>query len=490
MEPDMIVPNVGVGAEASSAVRSGQVNSQNLLDRFAIHSFSTAIAALRQHTFKGVTDFRSAKRAAVDLHARTHEIVNTADISNLQAARDSLHPIDHYLAYISTLHATFAVVERDSPILSTLLADFRTLVRQTDARWARALPERWIGTARHVVRLAVDTPNPSRALSLVTTIREAADKLCTQEDELVSLHTDFLALCLHAKCFRVASKWIAQKPRLHVDASSGLQATDVHLMYYYSALVLIGRKDFRNALQKCRLALAVPAPSPGPFFAAAVKTYKLYILLHLFVVGTMAPALKIMSYQPGSMRKAVSEYDELAVAYESLDMGQMQQVIESNRGVFEKQGNLGIVKQLAESLFQKQICRLSNSYVTMTLRDIAGRVGLNDEDSTHQLLLEMVYAKRVNVHIDAREKVVRLVDTDLFDEDQLCNQVSSLGMSHCLDIMTRIQRFREVMDCDPDYVKRDMTEQHGRKTTTATPFAAAASAIPRGVTELEAEYMR
>lgn len=497
MEPDTIdaSQNAVVNAASNSATNSAstpqsQPNAQGTVDRHSIRSFSSAVTALKRHSLENVTDFPAAVLTAVELHAHTHEIINTADISNLQAARDPLHPVEHYLAYVATLHATFAVVEPDSPVLSSLFADFRNLVQSTDPKWARAVPERWIGTARHVVRLALDVADTARALSLIQAVRAASDKLCAQPDELVALHADFLALCLHAKCYRVASQWISEHRRFHVDVASGLHATDVHLVYYYSALVLVGRKEFRAALQKCRLALTVPAPSPGPFFAAAINTYKMYILLHLLVAGTSPPPPKFTSYQSGSLRKAVSLYEELAVAYEVMDMAQLQQIIESNRCVFEKQGNLGIVKQLVESLFQKLISRLSNSYVTMTLKDVASKVGLSSEDNVHDVMVQMVDAKRLNASIDERENIVQLMDNDVLDEEQLSEEVSAIGMTQCLDIMTRIQRFREIMNADPEYIKRDMRDQGSRKGVGASSFAAGASALSMGVTELEAEFMR
>lgn len=491
MEPDTTTPNMNRRtAHAGPAGPSVEYHAQSPTDRSIIRPFPAAISALKQHTFTNVADFPSAARVAAELHIRTRQIVDAADISNLQAARDSLHPVDHYLAYISTLHATLAAVERDSPLLASLLADFRKLVRQTDAHCARAVPERWIGTARHAVRLALNDPATTRALSLVNVLREASDKLCTQADEIVPLHADYLAVCLHAKCYRVAAQWIHQQRRLHVDVTSGLEGTDVHLVYYYSALVLIGRKEFRAALQKCRLALAVPAPSPGLFINAAVQTYKTYILLHLLVVGTPPQTLKLTSYQSGAFRKTLSEYEELAHSYGMRDMAQVQQLIESNRGLFQAQGNLGIVKQLVESLFQKLVCRLSNSYVTITLQDMANKVGVASGENAHNMLVQMVDAKRVNARIDERTNVVRLMDDEVLDEEELARKISSSSMTQCLDIMTRIQRFREVMDSDPEYIRRDMSHQQSRKSATSAPFSGGATAMPMGGTEIEAEFMR
>lgn len=491
MEPDTINPNeVTLPYEARSNRHS---TAQNIPPSMIINSFSAAMNVLKQHTFRNVVDFESAANMAAELYARTYEVVTKADISNLQAAHSTLSPSDDFLAYMSTLHASLASIEHDSPHVPILLTAFRNVVHQSDASWAIAVAERWVGTARHAVRLAIETPGSLCALSLGQTLRVASDKLCSETDELVPIHADFLALCLHAKYYRVAANWIRRQRRFYVDPfRSKLQATDVHLIYHYSTLVLIGIKDYRGALQTCRLAFAVSAPSPGIFFTVATQTYRLYILLHAFVTGKAPTTLKFMSYQGGSMRKVASEYIELACAYEKHDMEKMRQLIESNRESFAKHGHLGIVKQLLDSFLKRLVSRLSDCYVTMTLGEIAEKVGLNSEEDAHRLLLEMIESNQLSALIDERSKVVQLIDRDARDEEHLTTQMSSSSMTHCLEIISRLQRFREDVECDPEYVKKGLAGHNQRKQNPSNPglFATASTGVSLGVTEIEAESLR
>lgn len=491
-------------------VTAADMQQQSIPQSFTIRSFSAAISALKQHTFVDVPQFEVAANMASELYQRTYEVINTADISNLQAAHSTLDPHADFLAFISTLHASLAVLERDSPILPALLASFTQLVQRTDSRWARAAAPRWIGASRHVTRLAIDTPDVLRAISLISTIQLAADKLISpnsstncntnisptisQPDELVPLHADFLALCIHAKYYRHASRWIRAKRRLHVNPSvSRLSATDVHLIYHYATWILTGIKDFTSALQTCRLALVIPAPSPGTFFPIVITTYRMYVLLHLLVHGKCPDPLKFSSYQTGPLRKVCAEYIELGHAFESNDLKHILQIVENKGDTFTKHETLGLVKQVVNALYNQMAIRLSSCYVNMTLKQVAEKMSLKDAQEAQQLLTRMIQDNGLNATINLQSKVVKFFNHDSLDEDEISQTLSKEYMKQCLDIMNRLQLFIEDVECDPEYIKRELAGQSSRKQSTAGARAFAgggAAGLSLGVADIEAEFMR
>lgn len=455
-----------------------------------IVNFNDAMAALRRHSFKNVPDFKSACQAARILHRNTAATINTADISNLQAARNHLHPVDDYLAYISTIHASLAAAELDSPIVPHLLTEVRALISAAEPRLVQAVPIRWVGMCRHAARLVIETRNTLLALSLVQPLREAAAKLSTAPDVLNPVQTDFLAVCLEAKCYRHAASWIRAHRRLQVDVeSTAIVGTDVHLFYYYAALIFTGTKDFRTAHQCCRLALSVPVFNSSPFFEVAVMTFKLYILLSLLVFGKAPQPLKYSSYPSARMRKSASEYVELAYAFENRDIKELKQVFESNRALFEHHGYLGLVKQVVISLSKELILRLTNSFVTMRVVDVGRRAGLRDEAAAHAMLVDMIRSKKINASIDDRKGVVRFMDNDVADEDAISRNLSSGYMNDCVNIVQRVEAFRESMENDPAYLAKELTQQstQGRRGTSRPISISQGQARP---TSMDAEFSR
>lgn len=321
-------------------------------------------------------------------------------------------------------------------------------------------------------------------MSLINPLETACNKLAPTSDALVPIHADYLALCLEAKLYKLASRWLAQKRRaIHTETT--ITATDVHLIHHYSAMVLIGTKNFRLALQSCRLALAVPAPSPGPFFQAALSTYKLYILLHLLVLGAPPPPLKFSSYQPARMRKDASEYLELAYAFERMHVEKIHQLFESNKQLYLKHNNLGLVKQVIVELSKRLIIRLSKSFVTISLSDLARRASLQDEEAT-RIILELIHQNRLAATIDDQTGIIKLLDDDAIEEARIVKHLSPHHINHCLDIVKRIDQFREKLQFDPAYIKRELAA-HQKKRPGPSFGGAGGTRLPP---DLDSEFMK
>lgn len=469
MEPDDSIPNTSLLPDEENPA-SHSLNSL-LGNPSAIAQFSEALNALRQHSFN-LPVFDLAADTARILFRRTYAIINSADISTLHAARGSLHISDNYLAYISILHASLSVIDNHSPLVPHLIADYRSIVSKTSSQWAKVIPARWVGISRHVARIAIENHDQTLAISLIRPLREAVDKSAPAPDYLVPLQADFLAVCLEAKCYSQAAAWIREHRRLRVDVeTTGIQGTDVHLFHHYSALIFTGLKDFHAGLQSSRLALSVPATSPGTFQDVVIATFRLHVLLHVLTLGTAPPPLKFSSHQTSRLRKAASEYMELAYAFDKRDRKEMKQILESNRASFEKHGNLGLVKQVMVALSHHLIIRLTKSFVTMKLEDVAVRAGLQNAEEARFIILEMIRQKKVNAKIDDRKRVVRLMDNDLANEEMIARNVSSGYMNDYVNIVQRVEAFREHMESDPVYLAKEQranqsSSRRGNRSTT------------------------
>lgn len=435
--------------------------------------FSEAVSVLRQHSFKNMspTEFEAACLAARTMHFTTFTTINNADINVLEAARNQLHHSDDFLAYISTLHASLTVVDKVSPLVPQLLSEYRRLVMETPTEWAKAVPVRWVGVSRHATRLAIDSHDVPLALSLIPPLREAVAKSAPAADFLVPLQADFLAVCLEGRCYSLAASWIRQHRRLRVDVNAtALTGTDVHLIHHYSAMIFIGVKDFKAALQCCRLALSVPSPSAGSFQEAVVSTFKLFVLLSLLVAGRAPSSLKFSSHPFPRLRKSASEYMELAYAFEKRDARQMQQILESNRELFDVQGTLGLAKQVVAALSRQLIIRLTKLFVTMKIEDVAIRAGLRNTEEAHAIILDMIKSNKISASIDDRKGVVRLMDNDISDEESIARDLSTEYMNDCVNIVQRIDSFRESLESDPNYLLKEFSAPQSKRTPSSGSF--------------------
>jgi COP9 signalosome complex subunit 3 len=86
-------------------------------------------------------------------------------------------------------------------------------------------------------------------------------------------------------------------------------------------------------------------------------------------------------------------YQELATAYSTNSCEDVQEVIEKCQEVFVRDNNIGLVKQVLSFLYKKNIQRLTNTFLTLSLSDVAARVKLPGPADAEQYILNMVYIK-------------------------------------------------------------------------------------------------
>lgn len=434
---------------------------------------------------RGVTSLQALNlnevsvEAVQNVDARFGDFINKASLHALEALRPTLNPRQHYPAFVAVLHASLANAKPTDVQTPYLLSAYRNLVQETSGDIAKILPHRWAGAGRHAGRLAIEGRSMQQCLSLVQPLREAAEKLAPSTDHLVPLHADFLAVCLEAKCYEIATRWASRKKlQLDVEATS-VDATDVLLTYYYSGCAFTGMKQFRAALNSFRIALAVPASNMTRLNECVVAVYKKYILLNVLVNGCPPAPLRFCSYNTNRLRNAATEYVEFAIAYKKRKPADLQDVSVLHKLTFEKDANLALVQQVINSLPRREITRLTASFVSMRIEDVAVRAGLKCKEDAEKLLLEMIADGSIQASLDGKDSVVRFV---VNDGDELADEYAGSSetlkcmddnMQRCLDGLKRIQMFRDSLLVDPQYVKKEASHrrQKGGSSRSGPSYA-------------------
>lgn len=79
--------------------------------------------------------------------------------------------------------------------------------------------------------------------------------------------------------------------------------------------------------------------------------------------------------------------------YDSLFHGIFNLLNKAFDCVFPQDNNLGLVKQVISSMYKRNIQRLTQTYLTLSLQDIANSVQLNSAKEAEMHVLQMVNAK-------------------------------------------------------------------------------------------------
>lgn len=301
-----------------------------------------------------------------------------------------------------------------------LLGEWVELVAGAPDGAARAVPLRWVSAARHAVRLAVRTPVSSGlSKGLVDPMRAAVLALVAgDENATVPLHADYLALCVHAKCYDEAMLFSRGGLRIeHHPATTCVSAADVLCEQYYLAVVHAVCRRYPEALQSCRLALAVPSSSLSD---VAVAVYRKFLLISLLSSGALPPHPRVSSYTASRLRAYASEYMDLGKAFEAASMDDARKIAASHHRLFVEHGNAGLVARVLAALPRRKIIALTTSFVTMRLDGVAARARLpGGAREAERLLADMVAAGEVVARVDARRGIVRFPSS--------CAQVSGGG---------------------------------------------------------------
>ncbi|KAJ8539051.1 hypothetical protein ON010_g12819 [Phytophthora cinnamomi] len=92
------------------------------------------------------------------------------------------------------------------------------------------------------------------------------------------------------------------------------------------------------------------------------------------------------------------------------------EVVTKHEELFIQEGNFGLVKQVVQALKQRKLLRLTRTYATIELTEVAETAGMADSDAVaaEKMLLELISNGQMHAVIDKQKAMVRFV---LEDED-------------------------------------------------------------------------
>ena len=85
-----------------------------------------------------------------------------------------------------------------------------------------------------------------------------------------------------------------------------------------------------------------------------------------------------------------SIYNEIATVFCTNKPSSLETVLSKHREVLQRENNWGLAKQVQESLYKKIIQRLTQTFLTLSLSDMALRVQLPSVVEAEKLVLTMV----------------------------------------------------------------------------------------------------
>lgn len=90
------------------------------------------------------------------------------------------------------------------------------------------------------------------------------------------------------------------------------------------------------------------------------------------------------------IKQACSIYHDVANAYTSYDAEKLTSLCTKYADVFTQDKNTGLIKQLQQSFYKRNIQMLTKTFITLSLADMAQKVKLPSAKHAENLMLDMI----------------------------------------------------------------------------------------------------
>ncbi|THG22831.1 hypothetical protein TEA_023144 [Camellia sinensis var. sinensis] len=333
-------------------------------------------------------------------------------------------------------------------------------INECAAEQIRLAPDKFISVCKRFKDQVILFEAPMRGVApLLTAVR----KLKTTSEQLTALHPDFLLLCLLAKCYKTGLCileddiyeiiYIAISLCLGKGSQGNKAPIALFTLLTQMGMICIGQKRFRKALELLHNVVTAPMSTINAIAVEAYKKYILVSLIHLGQFSTTFPKYTSSAAQR-NLKNFSQPYIDLANCYGNGKISELEAYVQANRENFEIDNNLGLVKQVVSSIYKRNIQRLTQTYLTLSLQDIANTVQLNSPKEAEMHVLQMIQDGEIYATINQKDGMVRfLEDPEQYKTCEMIERIDS-SIRRIMTLSKKLTTMDELISCDPQYLAK------------------------------------
>jgi COP9 signalosome complex subunit 3 len=191
---------------------------------------------------------------------------------------------------------------------------------------------------------------------------------------------------------------------IDVDKTA-VESEHTRLYYYYGGIVYLALKRYAKALECFELVVSAPAIVGSAIMLAA---YKKFILTALIVRGDASTLPKYTNPSLVRVFKQLSTpYEEFATSFSTRSVDDLHKVAGNYHNKFLDDGNFGLVKQAIQAMVEQNIQRLTKTYMTLSLTDIAQQVHLSNAGEVEKRVLKMIQNEQIFAEVNQQDGMVK-----------------------------------------------------------------------------------
>uniref|UniRef100_A0AAY4DDM7 COP9 signalosome complex subunit 3 n=1 Tax=Denticeps clupeoides TaxID=299321 RepID=A0AAY4DDM7_9TELE len=320
------------------------------------------------------------------------------------------------------------------------------------------------GLCHQLTNALVERKQPLRGIGI---LKQAIDKMQMNSNQLTSVHADLCQLCLLAKCFKPAVPFLDLDMMDICKENGAYDAKHFLCYYYYGGMIYTGLKNFERALYFYEQAITTPAMAVSHIM---LEAYKKYILVSLILHGKVQQLPKYTSQIVGRFIKPLSNaYHELAQVYATNNPAELRSLVNKHSEAFARDNNTGLVKQCLSSLYKKNIQRLTKTFLTLSLQDMASRVQLSGPQEAEKYVLHMIEDGEIYASINQRDGMVCFNDNpEKYNNPAMLHKIDQ-EMLKCIELDEKLKSMDQEITVNPQFVQKSMGTQDddvGSKTSS------------------------
>jgi COP9 signalosome complex subunit 3 len=326
----------------------------------------------------------------------------------------SLEPTKHSLGITMLLHAVVTAGE----IAAAYFPHVKALLLQADYAQIRLVEAQFCTVVRQFVVAATKAESIARYLPA---LKHAVKSLGTSPEVLTPIHADFVQACVVARAHHYAADVASQEiVDVSMHGSKAQSVEDLLVYFYYAALVGIALKQYEAVLRRLLTILTVPSSCLS---AVQVMAYKKLALVSLLYSGEV---VQLPKYVPN----VVQRYTQSGCAYTTAiieafnkDSETLSAKIDEHSEALVADRNMGLAKQCLAAVKRQKVRKLTQTYLTLSLQDIAVKATIEPREAERQLL-GMIMRGEVVARINEPAQMVSFRDETLMpDKAEMSEQI-------------------------------------------------------------------
>ncbi|XP_004927872.1 COP9 signalosome complex subunit 3 isoform X1 [Bombyx mandarina] len=382
-------------------------------------------------------------RDLYEIIAKSDEVLQRNSF-HLNTVLETLDIQQHSLGVLAVLVAKFSLPPGNPEVdRSTMYQQFHDFINNCNGEQVRFATDLYADLCHLLTNHLVEIKQPIRGLEI---LKKAIRKIQLFDSQLTSIHADLCQLCLLSKCMKPALEFLDTDVTGIGNELGGINDSKHFLLYYYyGGMIYTAMKNYDRALYFFEVVVTVPAMVVSHIM---LEAYKKYILVSLILHGKVLPMPKYTSQVVCRFLKPLSApYHDLVAS---------QHAASKHREIFVRDKNMGLVNQVLNSMYKKNIQRLTKTFLTLSLSDVASRVELSGPLQAETYILNMIEEGEIYAMINQKDGMVVFLDSPekYASPETLC--VLEQQMAACTKLHQYIQEMDVQIQVNPQYVKKSV----------------------------------